>query len=107
MLYPLVCRRSRLSKPNKFLLYKVVFRPTMTYGFPAWHGCAQSHRKKLQVQQNKILKMMADLPFNFPTEELQDATDTELLDQWTSRLLMNFRTGCTMSDNDLILNLVP
>ena len=107
MLYPLVCRRSRLSNANKILLYKLIFRPTLTYGLPAWHGCAQSHRKRLQVQQNKILKMMLDLPFNFPTEDLQDAANTEMLETWTNRLLHKFRIRCTMSENDLIVDLVP
>lgn len=107
MLYPLVSRRSRLSSRNKILLYKLIFRPTLSYGFPAWHGCAQSRRKKLQVRQNKLLKMMLDLPFNFPTAELEDASGVEELDSWTSRLLRNFWTRCSMSENDLIVNLVP
>ena len=107
MLYPLVSRRSRLSKTNKILLYKLIFRPTLTYGLPAWHSCAQTRRKRLQTRQNKILKMMLDLPFYFPTDELEDAANTEMLDTWTSRLLHRFWTGCATSDNDLISSLVP
>lgn len=34
-LYPLINRRSRLDPNIKLLLYKTVFRPTLTYGFPA------------------------------------------------------------------------
>ena len=107
LLYPLVSRRSRLSNANKILLYKLIFRPTITYGFPAWHSCATTRRKKLQTRQNKLLKMMLDLPFNFPTDELEEAANTEILETWTSRLLHRFWTSCAISDNDLISNLVP
>uniref|UniRef100_A0A8D8IBG0 (northern house mosquito) hypothetical protein n=1 Tax=Culex pipiens TaxID=7175 RepID=A0A8D8IBG0_CULPI len=106
-LYPLVSRRSRLSNANKLLLYKLIFRPTLTYGFPAWHSCASTRRKKLQTRQNKILKMMLDLPFNFPTDELEEAANTESLETWTSKLLQRFWTSCTMSENTLISSLVP
>lgn len=107
MLYPLISRRSRLSNQNKILIYKMIFRPIITYGFPAWHSCAQSRRLKLQVKQNKILKMMLDLPFNFPSDELQEVSHTESLSLWTTRLLQKFWTGCTMSENELIVGLVP
>lgn len=107
MLYPLVCRRSRLNSTNKILLYKLVFRPILTYGFPAWHSCAQTHKKKLQTRQNKLLKMMLDLDFNHPTEDLHDLANTELIDEWTSRLLERFWIRCSMSENPLITNIVP
>lgn len=107
MLYPLICRRSRLSSHNKILIYKLIFRPTLTYGFPAWHSCAQSRHMKLQVRQNKLLKMMLDLPFNFPSDELVEASLTEPLGSWTRRLLQKFWSGCSLSENDLIVNLVP
>lgn len=85
----------------------MIFRPIITYGFPAWHSCAQSRRMKLQVKQNKILKMMLDLPFNFSSDELQEVSHTEHLGSWTTKLLQKFWTGCTISENDLIVNLVP
>lgn len=40
-IYPLVKRRSRLHL-SILLLYKTVFRPTVTYGFPAWFEFLQS-----------------------------------------------------------------
>lgn len=107
MLYPLVRRRSRLSNASKILLYKAIFRPSLTYGFPAWFNCARSRRKKIQLRQNKLLKTMLNLPFNFPSDELHDVAKVEALDSWTNRLLLKFRTGCSMSENHLISNLVP
>lgn len=107
MLYPLISRRSRLSSTNKILLYKIIFRPTLMYGFPAWHSCAQFRHKKLQVRQNKLLKMMLDLPFNYPSDELQEVSNTEPLSSWTTRLLQKFWISCSVSENELIANLVP
>ena len=65
---------------------------------------------KVQVEQRKqnpALQAHLDLPFNFPTDELEEAANTEILDFWISRLLHRFWASCAISDNDLISNLVP
>lgn len=107
MLYPLICRRSKLNISNKLLIFKSIFRPSLSYGFPAWHCCAQTHRKKLQVKQNKLLKMMLDLDFNHPTEDLHRLANTEPLDEWIQKLLPKFWLGCSMSENTLLSEMVP
>jgi Reverse transcriptase (RNA-dependent DNA polymerase)/Endonuclease-reverse transcriptase len=56
-LYPLINRQSILSSKNKLLLYKVIIRPILVYGCPAWSTLAKSHLLKLQIIQNKCLKM--------------------------------------------------
>lgn len=60
---PLMCRRSVLSRENKLLLYKTMFRPALTYACSAWGYCAPSHLKRLQVVQNKALRMAAGAPW--------------------------------------------
>lgn len=62
-LYPLMCRRSALSPENKLRLYKVVIRPMMTYAASVW-GCSGGPRlKRLQVIQNKILRLVFNAPW--------------------------------------------
>ncbi|GFU49092.1 RNA-directed DNA polymerase from mobile element jockey [Trichonephila clavipes] len=69
----LVGRRSPLSLENKVILYKQILRPVITYGSPVWGAAAATHMKKIQVMQNKILRVMTNAPWhthlcNFPAE---------------------------------------
>ena len=102
MLYSLVNRRSHLDRNSKLLLYKTVFKPAMTYGYPAWHDCAASHRKKLQVKQNRLLKMMLNLDPFHPTDDVHRMAKMELIDDWLLRVLPKFWMGCTTSINPLL-----
>lgn len=69
-LYPLINRRSKLSTANKLAVYKQIVLPMLEYGSPIWIGCAQTHLKKLQVIQNKFLKMILNLPPHTRTSEV-------------------------------------
>lgn len=62
ILYSIINRRSKLNLNTKVLLYKTVFRPILTYAAPVWSSCARTHRTRLQVTQNKILKIMLNVP---------------------------------------------
>lgn len=105
MLYPLVKRRSRLDPGIKILLYKTVLRPTVAYGFPAWYDCAQSHRKKVQVKQNRLLKMILDLSPFHPTDEVHRLAGVERIDDWFQRLMPKFLDSCSSSVNPLLQEL--
>ncbi|GFV68563.1 putative RNA-directed DNA polymerase from transposon X-element [Trichonephila clavipes] len=58
----LIGRRSPLSLENKVILYKQILRPVITYGSPVWGAAAATHMKKIQVMQNKILRVMTNAP---------------------------------------------
>lgn len=101
-LYSLINRRSKLAVKNKALIFKCVLRPLMTYGSPVWGKCAKSHRARLQVKQNKLLKMIYGLDPFFPTSELHRLSNTELIDDFIERSTRTFVTSCQMSANPLI-----
>lgn len=60
-LYPLL-RNAQLSVTAKLRLYTSVIRSAALYASPVWGGCAASHRNRLQVVQNKILRVSLSLP---------------------------------------------
>ncbi len=62
-MYPLINRKSSLKTKNKILLYKVGIRPILTYGAPVFSTAAKTHLKKIQTTQNKILKMILNVPW--------------------------------------------
>ncbi|GFW88444.1 RNA-directed DNA polymerase from mobile element jockey [Trichonephila clavipes] len=59
-------KRSPLSLENKVILNKQILRPVITYGSPVWGAAATTHMKKIQVIQNKILRVMTNAPWVRP-----------------------------------------
>lgn len=56
-LFPMIAARSRFSIGNKLLIFTAVLRPIMSYGCPVWSSAAMTHLKKLNILQNKLLKI--------------------------------------------------
>ena len=106
MLYSLINRRSRLNLRTKVLLYKTVLRPILAYAAPVWRSCAYSHRKRLQVTQNKILKMILDVPFYTSTCIVHDLTDVQLLDEYLESITSRFFSRIELMNNPEVLGLL-
>jgi Reverse transcriptase (RNA-dependent DNA polymerase)/Endonuclease-reverse transcriptase len=105
MYYPFINRKSRLNKSVKLTLFKTIFRAAMLYASPAWTGCAASHKRRLQVAQNKVLKMILRKPWWFGTNDLHDEAGlTTVVDQ-TDLIHRNFVTKLRFSQNPLVTSL--
>lgn len=102
LLYPIINRKSKLSNENKILIFKVVFQCVLLYGSPVWGNCAITHRKRLQVKQNKILKMTLDLPWFFSTSTLHEDTGVRTIFDKIQCSNIKFQNSCAMLDNPLI-----
>lgn len=105
ILYSLINRRSKLDVRNKNLIFKSIFRPIMFYGAPVWGNCAVTHRKSLQVTQNKILKIINNKPFYYSTRRLHAETKNQLVNETIDKLKTNFEGKCRSSENPLIIGL--
>lgn len=105
-IYPLLAKRSRLSLRNKNTLYKAMIRPMMTYGCPVWHRAATTHTKKLQILQNKCLKLINNFPWWYSTEKLHQVTSYSSIKTFTQNLTRRFEDSCAGSDYGLIRELV-
>lgn len=103
--YSLINRRSSLSEKNKIILFKVIFQAIILYGCPVWINCAHTHIKKLQISQNKVLKMILNKPFYFSTERLHSLAMTLPVRTIANERKVKFFDGCAFSDNALISNL--
>jgi len=107
ILYSLINRRSKLNVRNKLLVFKSIFRPIMLYGAPVWGNCAATHRKKLQVTQNKLLKIILKKPFHFSTAKLHDEANVEPVNKVIDVLTRKFEEKCCCSENPLIAGMAP
>ena len=63
-------------------------------------------RKKLQIHQNKILKLMLNKPRCFPTTRLHALVEVDMINDYLSRLSEKFVLSCRRNINDDIVGLV-
>lgn len=106
ILYPLINRKSTLSNSNKIIILKVIFQSIMLYGCPVWGKSAISHLKKLQICQNKVLKMMLNLPRRYPTDLLHELCNTSKVIDRITTISTKFKISCEISDNALISSIL-
>lgn len=92
-LYPLLASNSKLNINNKLLLYKTAIRPIITYASPVSFNCAAIHLKKLQVLQNKTLKLIYDLPHYTRTTTLHETADLQLITTYIRELADRFNNN--------------
>lgn len=78
-LYPMLNRKSKLSHKNKNITHKTIIRPVITYAAPEWTQAAKTNIQKLQVIQNKALKIINNHPFYYSTNRLHMETKSELI----------------------------
>lgn len=104
-LYPIINRRSKASTANKLAVYKLIVAPMLEYGSPVWQGCARTHRKKLQVLQNKYLKMILNLPPQTRTTEVHRLANRGTIDERLTSIAERHKQRAQMSEFESIRNL--
>lgn len=102
ILYPLINRKSLMHTSNKLLLYTSVLRPILTYGCPVWGKCAPKHLKKIQIVQNKILKIIMNLPYFHRTSSLHTTVNIPYIEQFINKISHTFYSKNTFSENPLV-----
>ena len=90
LLYPLISRNSQLDVRNKLLIYKLAIRPIFTYGCPAFETMAKTHIQKLQVLQNKFLRIVLNKTRYDRITDLQTEAKTPSIEEYVGKLQTNF-----------------
>ena len=96
-------RNSCLSIENKILSFKVIFHAP-----PMWTKSASCHIGKLQIAQNKLLKLIFNLPlvpWFFSTARLHTIANNKLVTLKLQRLTSNFYSRCIGSEYPYINDL--
>lgn len=89
-LYPLISRKSKLHVNNKLLIYKLAIRPILTYACPSFISIAKCHLKKLQVLQNKALKMLLNKSRFERTHYIHEEAKVPLVKDYINKLTNKF-----------------
>lgn len=104
-LYPLLNRNSKLSTNNKLRIYTAVIRPTMTYASTAWGYAAPTHLSKLQVIQNRVLRMAFDAPWFVRNTQLHEEADIPGIVTFIKNSATKFYLSVQIHHNPLIQSL--
>ena len=73
-------------------MYKSCIRPVLLYGAQVWSPAALSYIKTLQWLQNKALKIIYNLPSDYPIKELHISANIPLISTVFQQLLDNYNT---------------
>ena len=106
MMYPIINRKSELNIENKKIIIKSIFHPIIFYCAPVWSTSAKCHLCKIQVAQNKLLKMIFKLPWHYSTRRLHILAGFELVHDKIERLTLNFSRRCLSSQYQHINELI-
>jgi hypothetical protein len=86
ILYSFLNRKSKLCLYNKLLLYKSCIRPILCYGVETWYNCAATHKKKLQIIQNKCLKIIKNRHWRYSTFDLHQETNIPMIEAFGEKI---------------------
>lgn len=104
-LFPLLNRKSNLNIKNKLLLYKTIIRPVLTYAAPVWSNTSGSNYKKLQIVQNKCLRVIGNFPRCTPISEIHDKLCMEPIRDFILNLTIKFCDKSSNSKDSYIRNI--
>jgi len=102
ILYPLLKKHSSLNEKTKLVLFKSYLLPILTYACPVWINAAKTHLNKVQIMQNKILRMVHSAPYSTRISVLHDKFGVPLVLDYMKKLTSNFYDKVQFVDNPLI-----
>lgn len=101
-LFPLLNRKSNLNIKNKLLLYKSIIRPVLTYAAPVWSNTCATNYKKLQVVQNKCLRVIGDFSRSTPINIIHDKLCIVPIKEYILNLTIKFCDKTSNSKDNFI-----
>lgn len=102
MLFCLFKKKSHLDKNLKLLIYKAYIRPIITYAGTIIANCAATHLNKLQVFQNKCLRMALDMPYYTRTSELHEDASIPYVRDFIAKNAEKFYETAHAHESELI-----
>ena len=104
-LYCVMKKNSPASFNSKLTLYKTNIRPILSYACPVFANCPKAHFNRLQIMQNKCLRMILSAPFYTRTADLHSDTKLPTIRSFVDKLTDNFYRKSDSHSNELISSL--
>lgn len=100
--YSLINRRGKLDPACKLKLDKTIIRPSLLYASAAWATAATCHMRRLQVVENRILRMTLDRPWFVRNTILHQDTGLATIEDYIKSTAGNFFERAAQHENPLI-----
>lgn len=104
-LYPILNRNSFVTQENKLLVYKSVIRPIITYACPVWSYISKTKYNKLQILQNKFLRLAGKFRAFTPIFQMHEKLKIEYIFEFIKKLSLNYFNSLNNHRNDLMRNI--
>jgi Reverse transcriptase (RNA-dependent DNA polymerase)/Endonuclease-reverse transcriptase len=104
-LFNLLKKNNSLPIMQKVAIYRSLIRPVMSYACPIFTNCPKKHFDKLQVQQNKILRMATNAPKFTRNDDIHAKANIPTFRDFVDKLTFNFYARCHSHDNHLVNSL--
>ncbi len=105
MLYPVLKRNNTASIKSKVTVYRSVIRPIITYACPIFSNCPVTHFKKLQIQQNKCLRLALNASYDTRITALHKESGVPLVRDFVDKVTDNFYRNAASHGNNLVKSL--
>ena len=105
ILFPLLKKNNSVEVKQKVAVYRAIIRPILTYACPALSNCPETYFRKLQIQQNKCLRMALNKDFYTKINDLHAEAKIPKIRELVDKLTKDFYLSNMNHDNPLIKNL--
>jgi len=90
LLYPLISRNSHLDVRSKLLIYKLAIKLIFTYDCLAFETMTKIHLQKLQVLQNKFLRIVLNKTRYEKIKNVDTEAKVPSIEDYVGKLQANF-----------------
>lgn len=104
-LYP-VFKNKYLSKKSKVILYKSQIRAAMLYACPVWSMTSQTNINKLQIVQNKFLRIIGQYRRFSLISQMHKDLKVEYIKDYIHKLTVNYFNRIKSHPNALVRNIL-
>jgi hypothetical protein len=101
MLYSLLQMKSKINQDTAIIIYKACIRPLLTYGSPSWTNVCKTCMKKLQIIQNKVLRIITNACRYTKISKLHEDLNIPTIKQYIYKRNSSFFNGTLLHDNEL------
>ncbi|GFW41714.1 RNA-directed DNA polymerase from mobile element jockey [Trichonephila clavipes] len=101
-LYSLICKKSKLNRHNKMLIYTLILKPLLTYASPIWAHAARTNINLIEISQNVILRQILDAHWYMRNADIRSALKIPTIRQTIRKLANNFFSNIDGHENPSI-----
>lgn len=102
ILFCVLKKNSTLNAHSKVFIYKTYIRPILTYAGTIFHNCPKTYFGRLQILQNKCLRMALNVPYYSRNADNHQSAAIPTIEEFIQKNADRFYDKLKSHNNDLI-----